>query len=82
MFSLAHWMITVAVSTAIHKQIINEKFVRVFMVYPRALSTKNVTKNANGIEIVAKNDSIAQTKHRTIRNTTKSVEIMFTTRSL
>jgi hypothetical protein len=54
----------------------------VFIVYPRALSTKNVTKKANGIEIVAKNDSIAQTKHRTIRKTTRSVEIIFTTRSL
>jgi hypothetical protein len=75
-------MITVAVSTAIHRHIISEKFVSVFIVYPRALSTKNVTKKANGIEIVAKNDSIAQTKHRTIRKTTRSVEIIFTTRSL
>jgi hypothetical protein len=75
-------MITVAVSTAIHKQIMSEKFVSTFIVYPKALSTKKVTKNASGMEIVAKNDSRAQTKHRTIRKTTRSVDIMLTTRSL
>ncbi|MBR6907879.1 hypothetical protein IKN40_05320 [bacterium] len=59
-----------------------EKFVSTFIVYPQALSTKKVTKNAKGMEIVAKNDSRAPTKHRTIRKTTRSVDIMLTTRSL
>jgi hypothetical protein len=81
-FSLAPCIITVAVSTAIQRQIINEKFVKTFMVYPIALRTKKVTKNAIGIDIVARKDSIAHTKHHTIKKTTRSVEIILTTRSL
>jgi hypothetical protein len=75
-------MITVAESTAIHKHIMSEKFVKTFIVYQRALSTKNVTKKAIGIEIVARNDSKLHTKHNTIKNTTRSVEIILTTSSL
>lgn len=73
MFSLAHWMITVAVSIAIPKQMMSEKLVKKFRLNPIAFNTKKVTKNASGIERVAIKDSIAPTKMRTIKNTITKV---------
>lgn len=75
-------MITVAVSTAIPKQMISEKLVSVFIVRQRLLSTKKVTKNASGIEIVARKDSNPPTKRKTIKKTIRSVEIIFTASSV
>ena len=63
-------------------QIINEKFVKKFIVYPKKFSTKKVIKNASGIEIVAIKDSIPPTNIDTITNTIAKVETIFTAKSL
>ena len=75
-------MITVAVSTAIPRQIMSEKLVSVFIVRQRLLSTKKVTKKASGIEIVARKDSSPPTKRKTIKKTIRRVEIIFIARSV
>jgi hypothetical protein len=74
-FSLAHSIITITVSIAIHRVNTREKFVKKFNDIHKVSNTKNVIKNANGINKEAIIDSLNQTNNNIVKNTNTRVVI-------
>jgi hypothetical protein len=76
-FSLAHSIITIIVSSAIPSVSKREKFVKKFKLDPIIKSTINVQKNARGIKSVEITASLNQRNKKSIANTKINVDIAF-----
>jgi len=74
-FSLAHSIITITVSIAIHRVKTSEKFVRKFKLNHIASSTIKVIINARGSRSVATIDSLKPTNIKIVKNTSIRVTI-------
>lgn len=72
-FSLAHSIITITVSIAIHKVRTREKFVRKFRLSHIASKKIKVIMNASGSKRVATSDSLNHTKISIVKNTRTNV---------
>jgi hypothetical protein len=70
--TLAASTITITVSIAIPNDMIREKFVKKFIVYPNPSSMINVARKASGRAIIANNASL----HPTNKNIAKKTRIM------